>query len=99
MKWLARVETKVYAAAAGALVGISTLTPTALWFLGVYVFHGSSAASSADATIAAVPWPITLAVTTILGGGTAATLGYKAPPSSHALVAQVVGRMGDSIDA
>lgn len=84
MKFLSRIETKVWAGAAGAFAGIGALTPTALWLLGVFVFHGSRLAANADATIAAVPWPVALAVTTLLGGGTAGVAAYKAPPSNHA---------------
>ena len=83
-KPLARVETKVWAGLAGAFAGIGALTPTALWLLGVFVFHGSKLAADADATLSAVPWPVAIAVTFVLGGGTAGVAAYKAPPSNHA---------------
>lgn len=82
--FMSRVETKVWAAVAGFFTGSAAISPLILWLLGVFVFNGSSTAAAADATIAGVPWPIALAVTTLLGSSTGAVAAWKAPPSNHA---------------
>lgn len=81
---LARIETKVWAGLAGFVTGSTALSSLALWALGAYAFHGSTAASAADATIGRVPWPVTLAVTGLLGALTGTAAAYKAPASNNA---------------
>lgn len=83
MRFLARVETKVWAALVGTGAG-ATLAAAALWALGVFVWGAPGDASHAQAAIDAVPVPVAglvgLVVTVL---GTFAG-GWSAPASNHA---------------
>lgn len=83
MSVLSTIETKVWAASAGASAG-AVIGAAADWALGVYVWDATNTATAADAAIAAVPAPIAALVgltVTFLG---AALGGYIAPASNHA---------------
>jgi len=71
LKFLSAIEAKVWAAAGGG----SILSGFLLWLIGYLAFGGSTDASKAEATVQAVPAPVSLFVIALA----AAVSGYMAP--------------------
>lgn len=80
---LTRLETKVWAGAAGFLGG-GQVGVFLVWLLGVLVWHAPNTADQADTAIRAVPWPAAELVPLFLAALTGVTAAYKAPASNHA---------------
>lgn len=71
LKFLSAVEAKVWAAAGGG----SILSGFILWLIGYLAFGGSTDAAKAEATVQAVPAPVSLFIIALA----AAVSGYMAP--------------------
>lgn len=75
---MGKIETKVYAAAAGGGIAGAT-AKLILWALGVTLWHQPGSASAAIKTVEAVPEPLSTWIVLIVGALGAGIAGYAAP--------------------